>query len=391
MRSCGRHGCAFQLTKTLAHPCPLWYDRDVTFNASPARAAIYAFTPQGAQLGSRIADTLRGDLFLPRRLAETLPPMHFDTAEPFDSLSKTVARLFHQRSMHIFISAAGVAVRAIAPHLHSKDIDPAVVVMDQEGRFCISLLSGHLGGANALARELATLTGGQAVITTATDVAGLPALDELGSRLGLHIANLDAAKSVSAALLQGATPQLFDPLGIFSSTDLDESLFLRVHSTHHWQTGLPGAWVHWSVAPDTAFGLHPPCLFAGIGCRRGTDVAEILTLIRSTFAEHHLAPAALVGLASIDAKADEPGLLQAAARLGVPLSFFTPHQLDGMTTPTPSEMVRKHMGVSSVCEAAAMLASRNSTLIVPKTSTKRATIAVAASSWPVSAPEIPTT
>lgn len=354
-----------------------------------ANAAVYAFTPRGAQLGRRIADALEAELFLPRRLADSLahapdapPPLR---AVPFDSLAALMEAQFHFRARHVFVSAAGVAVRATAPFLRGKAEDPAVIVLDQEGRFCVSLLSGHLGGANALAREVAAIIGAQPVITTATDSAGLPALDELGPRLGLRLSGLPAAKAVSAALLAKERPQLFDPLGLLAGAGVDSGLFRVVPEPEAWTPEQPGAWVHWRAAPARALGLHPPSLHAGVGCRRGTQAEEILALLESTFAQRGLALASLAGLASVEAKADEPGLLLAAERLGAPLTFFTTDQLAEIRVPSPSALVRKHMGVDSVCEAAAMLASRGS-LIVPKTKAPRATLAVAVSSWSASAP-----
>ncbi|MGE4291247.1 MAG: cobalt-precorrin 5A hydrolase [Desulfovibrio sp.] len=356
---------------------------------SATPTAVYAFTPRGATLGRRIATDLGGELYLPRRLRDSLPPGL--PAIPFDSLSELMSELFHTCPRHVFIAAAGVAVRAAAPHLRGKVEDPAVVVLDQEGRFCISLLSGHLGGANALARDIAARVGAQAVVTTATDAAGLPALDEIGPRLGLRISRFQAAKAVSAMLLAGERPQLFDPLGVLSQAHLDRNLFSPVLNPASWNSDLPGVWVHWTLAPERGLGLHPPCLIAGVGCRRGTDGEEILELIRKTFAANGLALEALAGLASIAAKADEPGLLWAAEQLGTPLTFFTPDQLAGVRVPSPSPLVRKHMGVDSVCEAAALLAARSNDLLVLKTRTARATLAVAVSSWSASGPAAPNT
>ncbi|WP_022661290.1 cobalt-precorrin 5A hydrolase [Paucidesulfovibrio longus] len=373
----------------------LCYERGVSqSDHRAANAAVYAFTPQGALLGRRIADALDAELFLPRRLVDALADgpdaPHSLRAVPFDSLAALMDAQFHFRKKHVFVAAAGVAVRAAAPHLRGKAEDPAVVALDQEGRFCISLLSGHLGGANALAREVAAMVGAQPVITTATDSAGLPALDELGPRLGLRIANLHAAKAVSAALLAKGRPQLFDPLDLLAGAGVDPGLFQLVPAPEAWTPDRAGAWVHWRAAPPGALGLHPPCLHAGVGCRRDTPAEEILALIETTFAQRGLSLASLAGLASIEAKADEPGLLLAAERLGAPLTFFTTDQLAEIRVPSPSALVRKHMGVDSVCEAAAMLASRGS-LIVPKTRIPTATLAVAVSSWSASAPAERTT
>jgi len=148
------------------------------------KIAIYALTPQGAVLGRRMADQLDADLFLPSRIADP------HGAIPFDRLLDVVAKSFFLYPRHVFIAAAGIVVRAIASHLKSKDRDPAVIVLDQEGEYVISLVSGHLGGANELARNVARLTGGRAVITTATDTVGVPSMDLLAKEKDLTIANL---------------------------------------------------------------------------------------------------------------------------------------------------------------------------------------------------------
>ena len=170
-----------------------------------SQTAIYALTPQGARLGRILADKLSGDLFLPARLAAS------HGAISFDRLLDVVAKNFSLFSAHVFIAATGITVRAIAPHLESKDRDPAVIVVDQEGRHAISLLSGHLGGANELARRIAGLTGGRAVITTATDIQGVLSLDLLAKEKGLAIANLDAVKFVNMALVSGEPIHVYDP------------------------------------------------------------------------------------------------------------------------------------------------------------------------------------
>ncbi|MEF2145789.1 MAG: cobalt-precorrin 5A hydrolase [Desulfovibrionaceae bacterium] len=335
-------------------------------------AAIYAFTPQGLLLAQRLCAALDADIHVPKLLATETG------AHAFSSLGELLAETFSAYPRHIFISAAGIAVRAVAPHLRDKDRDPAVVVVDQAGQYAVSLLSGHLGGANNLARQVAALLGGQAVISTATDVAGLPALDELAKRLGLRLNDLEPAKHVSAALLRGERPQLFDPKELLADS---AAHFDRVRDPATWNPERPGAWVHWTVAPQGALGLHPPCLFAGLGCRKGAPATELLELLHSGLEQAGLARESLAGLASIEAKRDEPGLLRMAAELQLDIIFFAPQELGRVSTPSPSAMVRKHMGVDSVCEAAAILASGNGTLILGKTKSARATLAVAASAW----------
>jgi cobalt-precorrin 5A hydrolase len=298
----------------------------------------------------------------------------------FDSLPALVADLFHEFRAHVFVAAAGIAVRCIAPHLARKDADPAVLVLDQEGRFVISLLSGHLGGANALAREVAALIGAEAVITTATDTAGLPSLDLMARDAGLAIGNLEAVRRVNAALLEGGRVQVHDPRGRLG-TDGDER-FLPVRGPEDWDHEAPGVWVDWlATAPGRGeLRLYPRVLHVGVGCRRGAPAGEIEALVRAALGARGLAPEAVAGLASIEAKRGEPGISEAAAALGVAVRYFSAEELDSVAGASPSETVRRHMGVGSVCEAAAILASGGGSLVVKKTKTERATCAVAASS-----------
>ena len=347
--------------------------------------AIYALTPRGARLGEKIlAGRAQGDLFLPERLsAVSRGPRE---ALYFPRLLEVVAKNFFRYPNHIFIAAAGIVVRAISPHLKSKDRDPAVIVLDQEGKYVISLLSGHLGGANDLARDVARLTGGEVVITTATDTAGLPSMDLLAKEKGLAISNLEAVKSVNMALLRGETIQIYDPedhLGI-RTMDFAGCAVVQVSKEDQWQKKLPGVWVTWKneraeTLPNRLI-LHPKSLVAGVGCNRGTGSREILDHIMETFRTNGLAPKSLKCLTTIEAKRDEKGLLAAARELGVPLLFFSPSEINTVQVPHPSDVVKNHMGVSSVCEATALLKSHGTMLLVPKTKSPNVTLAVAPAS-----------
>lgn len=332
-------------------------------------AAVYALTPQGATLGLFLAGELGAELHLPRRLAERFAE---GPARPFDSLTATVAELFHARSAHVFITAAGVAVRAIAPHLRGKDKDPAVLVLDQRGEFCVSLLSGHLGGANRLAEKVAVLTKGRAVITTATDCAGTPAVDVLAQDAGLAISDISRIKDVNAILAAGGAVTLHDPDGWLPVADMGS--FFTPAPDNQAQVV-----VDWRTPPpDTrALWLHPPCLCLGVGCRRGVPARTILERITETFAARGATLASLCGLATVRAKEHEPGLREAAATLGVPLTFYPASELDAVEAPTPSERVARAVGTSSVCEAAAMLLAERDHLLMEKQTLENVTLALA--------------
>jgi cobalt-precorrin 5A hydrolase len=336
--------------------------------------AVYAVTERGARLGRHLADRLDATLFAPERLAGAV------AARPYAALGELVAETFGRFTAHVFIGACGIAVRVIAPHLRDKTVDPAVVVVDDTGRFAVSLLSGHLGGANDLALAVAEAVGATPVVTTATDAAGAPAVEVLARDLGLALENPVAVRRVNAALAAGTPVSVFDPLGAFFPTDPAKArCFTWMAAPVPAEPGQPLVVVDWRTGPETPDRLYlrPPMLALGIGCRRGVPAGDILELVDRVCRTAKASLRAIGVLASIEAKRDEPGLLAAAASLGVAARFFSVDQLAAVPVPHPSATVAKHMGVASVCEAAAILASGQGRLLVPKTSTKLATAALA--------------
>ena len=338
--------------------------------ASWPRMAVYALTRQGLGLARRIAAMAPADLFAPHRLAT-------EGVCGFGRIADQVHANFHLHHAHVFVAATDIVVRSIAPLLQSKGSDPAVVVCDQNGENVISLLSGHLGGANDLARRLAAHLGGRAVVTTATDTAGAPAIDTLAAARGCVVADTSRLAAVNAVLAEGGTVAVHDPhddLGLRGNAELAE-FFELVEE--------PQAQVLVTMSAQAAAGLvlHPRRLFAGVGCRRGVSRDEVLQTLREALDAGGLAPAALTGLASVDLKADEAGLLEAAQHLGLPIHFFEPSVLDETPVPNPSQRVRDRIGAGSVCEAASVLAARTKNpgarLMVPKTVRGNVTVALA--------------
>lgn len=341
---------------------------------TPPETAVYAVTERGARLGRRLAEALGATLYAPARLAGAVG------ATPYEALGPLVATTFGRFSAHVFIAACGIAVRVVAPHLRDKTVDPAVVVLDDTGRFAISLLSGHLGGANDLARVVAGVVGATAVVTTATDAAGAPAVEVLARELGLGLDNAVAVRRVNAALAAGRPVAVFDPLGAFPVTDRHlAGFFTWVAAPQPAEPGEPLVVVDWRLGPETPDRLYlrPPVLALGVGCRRGAPAGAVLELVETVCRAAKASPKAIGVLASIEAKRDEPGLGEAATELGTDLRFFSAQQLATVPVPHPSATVAKHMGVASVCEAAAILASGRGRLLVPKTRNSLATAALA--------------
>ncbi len=378
-----------------------------------SRICIYALTPQGAVLGAHIARIMYADLCLPHSLAVRAGvPSHADHAgldlfaalgilptnapacEPmlFTSLGKATAERFTQYAGHIFIAACGIVVRVIAPLLRSKEHDPAVVALDQHGSHVISLLSGHLGGANELAKQVASITGGQAVITTATDTEQLPSMDMLAVQNNLAIADIRAVRHVNAALLAGTPVILDDPLDMLGLAKHTAGQFI-----HAMPSGAsPSANMHDQAPPKVSVTLHhrpaqhaapnhlvlhPRCLHAGMGCRKGVSDEKLINHLLKTMLQHDLAPKALCAMTSVEAKRGEPGLHRAAERLCLPLYFFNANTLAAIDVPHPSTRVSQAVGTPSVAEASALASARrqgrSATLLIPKTAAGDITTAVA--------------
>ena len=298
--------------------------------------AVIAFTRRGAALGRSLADALGGSLHVPARFAPEVG------AEAYASLEGWTAWAWARADALVFVGAAGIAVRAIAPHVRDKFSDPAVVSVDEAGRFVVPLLSGHVGGANELARRVAALTGGQAAVSTATDVNGLFAVDVWARERGMAITDRVLAKEVSAALLEGR------PVGFASDFG---------HPCPEGLTAGPAELGVW-ITDRTGEGPFPRTL-------RLVPRSLILGI-----------PEAVAGVATIDLKKDEAGLLAFCARRGLPLTTYSAEALAAVAGDfTPSAFVRGITGVDNVCERAA--AAAGGRIIVPKQADNGVTAAVA--------------
>ena len=342
------------------------------------RRALYALTVKGAKLARLAAAGLDAEteIFLPERLKE-------DTGAAinyFGSLRETVAANFGSFSGHIFITAPGIAVRCVAPLLISKKEDPAVVVLTQDGRFAVSLVSGHLGGGNDLAVQVAEICGAQAVIGTATDLEGLPALEVIARDLGLEIENFSKLPTVSSYLVEGGRLKIYDPLECLKQA-------LAAWPGHFEFVEKPPAReeihvrVDYRQRPDDASGLalvmRPRLVVLGLGCHRGIERSEMDSFIDATLSEEKISPQAVALMTTVESRAQEPAFLDISRDRGWPLVIFTKAELSGVEVPNPSGKVMERIGVSSVCEAAAMLAAKTDSLLISKRKSARATLAAA--------------
>jgi cobalt-precorrin 5A hydrolase len=335
---------------------------------------ILALTPNGAALARRLGRKLPGShCWLPQNQA----------GEPgdlaFSRLSEVFREAFERGDNLVCIMAAGIVVRGIAPYLKGKATDPAVVVVDEAGQFAISLLSGHLGGANDLARLVAQVLGCTPVVTTATDVQGLPALDSLAVAHGLIIENLPEVRAIHMALLAGRPVRVVDPHGYLAGAIAEYPALFTPEPDLERALAASGPTVYVGFRerpwPPAWLKLRPRNLVAGMGCHKGTPAEELVEFIKQIFQQEGLSLLSLKALATIEAKKEEPGLQKAARSLGVEFLWFTTKELETIVVPNPSLQVARHMKVSSVSEAAALKAG-GVELIIPKRKGANATLAV---------------
>ncbi len=259
----------------------------------------------------------------------------------FTSLSEIMPVCWRHYANILFIGACGIAVRAIAPFVVDKQIDPAVVVCDDRGKNVISLVAGHIGGANRLAKKIAEKTEGRAVITTATDVNEKFAVDTWAVENDLYITDIEMVKKISAALLNNET------IGFYSKLyETPEGLF---------DNGKYGIYVGYKdMRPfDHTLTLVPRCIVAGIGCKKGTDKDTIKAVLDKVLKENHINKNAIYKIASIDIKKDEKGLIDLAKEMNIDFDTYTAEDLNSLKGDfTQSAFVEETTGVDCVCERA---------------------------------------
>ena len=314
-----------------------------------------------------LAFTAKG-LVLAQHLARTCPGTVTRCGADGVSLAAWTAKQFADADALVFVGAVGIAVRAIAPHCRGKAVDPAVVVLDEQGRFAISLLSGHLGGANDLTRQLAAACHAVPVITTATDGRGIFAVDEWAVRQHCAVAEPERIKYISGTLLAGKRVHYFSdwqiegepPVGVEPAATAAQADFVL------------------TLTPKgEALHIVPRIAVLGIGCRRGISECRLQEAFSAFCAANALAPQSVAAAASIDLKKDEQGLLDFAKNHGWTTEFYTAETLRAVRGRfTASQFVKGVTGVDNVCERAAVKAAGGK-LFVPKWAYNGVTFAVA--------------
>lgn len=297
------------------------------------------------------------------------------------SIQKWVSEIFSQSDALIFVGAAGIAVRAIAPFVKDKLSDPAVLVCDEAGQFVIPILSGHYGGGNELAAQVAQVLSATPVITTATDVRKCWAVDVFAKKNGLRICNRGGIARVSGQILRGEMVRIQSEIPIKGecpaavsvvSEDFTEPVDVRITIRKN--------------RNHTTLLLCPPAVWIGMGCKKGKSKAELEAFLEEVCLEEQIARESIAGLASIDLKKEELGLVQLAASLNLQFQCFSAEQLRMQQGDfSGSDFVCETVGVDNVCERAAVAAAgQNASLIVKKKKRDGMTLAMAMGEYPIS-------
>lgn len=329
------------------------------------KVSLFVYSTRGIRTAEQVRGFFRDDeicAFAPSRLrAPGFAPLPLPSGPCYE-------QQFQTSDAMVFIGACGIAVREIAPFVRDKTTDPAVICIDAAGRFVIPILSGHIGGANETAKQLASALSATPVITTATDIFDKFSGDEWAAANGFILSDMETAKLISAMILERDIPICCDlpvtspyPAGTYPAND-----------------GALGIYIGWKqVQPfSRTLQLIPRVIRLGIGCRRGTAESSIREAVDQVLAANGIDRRAVCSAASIDLKSEEPGLLSFCREAGLPISFYSAEQLRKVQGNfSHSDFVEHVTGVDNVCERAAMVSAEQ--LIIPKTVCGNVTVAAA--------------
>lgn len=349
--------------------------------------AVISFTKNGTELNRRLCRGLAREGHACQGSAFSRYAKEPEVVPLLEPLKEWTKRMFQNMDALVFIGATGIAVRSIAPFVRDKKTDPAVLVIDEQGSYVISLLSGHLGGANELALAAARILGAEPVITTATDRQGKFAVDVFAKKNRLAIVEMELAKEISARLVNGERVGLWSDFP-FSGALPEELLQIKEREQNldeKKQAGRPEAGICISLSETycpfpVTLHLVPEIVTAGIGCRKGTKKESICRFVFQAMKKADISRHALCGVASIDVKAEEEGILSFCHEYGIPFWTFSSAELKAVSgTFTTSSFVQAKVGVDNVCERSAVLAGGK--LIQKKQAGKGVTAAFAARDW----------
>ena len=345
------------------------------------KIAMICFSQTGYETGKRLAEELEKT----GAAVELAAKSRYIPESIAESHQEWTEKQFQKSEGIVFIGACGIAVRSIAPFVADKKKDPAIIVSDECGHYVISLLSGHLGGANELAQQIADLTGGIPVITTATDVHKKFAVDVFAKKNQCSIFPMPAAKEFSAALLKG------EPVGFYTDFPyegaLPEGICLcgkngePADKTERPKIGMAVSVESFCAPFPVTVHIVPPALTLGVGCKKGKETEEIERFFSEFIKKHGLSVQAFSGVATIDLKKEEKGLLEFAKKWKLPFRTYSAEALQKVPGSfSASPFVKEITGVDNVCERSCLLDSGGK-LAVSKCAGNGVTMAAAMKDW----------
>ena len=333
------------------------------------KASVIAFSTKGCETAKKVAEAF------PEGAAEVYAKTSMDTLgvqKVECSMHKWTENAFAEDDVIVFVGAIGIAVREIAPFVKRKDLDPAVIGIDELGHYCVPLLSGHIGGANGYAVEIARKVGAVPVVTTATDINGKISIDAWAVTNGLDVQNLGAIKDVSSAVLSGS------PVGLVSDIPVAGEVPEELSGGKDAPVGVYIGYDTSAKPFPATLRLVPRTCAVGIGCRRGTPEEAIAAAVDEAFAKIGLPKESACGFATIDLKKDEEGLISLAGRRGLPLACYTAEELKEVPGEfSSSGFVKSVTGVDCVCERSAVRLAGGGKLLLRKQAGNGVTVAVA--------------
>ena len=339
------------------------------------KTAVIAITKHGIEIARKLKDKIpEFDIYVPEKFSDGKNDVNWYS----DSSSLAIGKLFKSYEGLVCIFSLGAVIRLIAPHLKDKKIDPAVIVIDDKAEFVISTLSGHLGGANALARLIASVLNATPVITTAADVNETIAVDLLGREFGWVIDDDSTVTKVSAHMVNENKVGVYQDAGERNWWPADRPLPKNVHIVNNIEEfgkdDFKAALIitdrlldsnYDSLLPKSVV-YRPKSLVVGIGLHWDTSKDEIMNGIQSTLKNANLSFKSIRNITTINREAIVKGLQEFSDEYKITIEYFGKDQLSTIETPNPSDTVKMFEGTASVSEASAMLSANSDSLLVQK-------------------------
>lgn len=338
------------------------------------KIGILGFTDRGIGLG--------------KRLVSSLPEYSWESFTERKNSREVLKKWFAEKDTIVFVGATGICIRLIAPLIKSKDTDPAVVVIDELGRFTIPVLSGHLGGANEAGETISKAIGSTLVLTTATDVNGIWAVDNWTKKAGLRIKDISKIKEISSRLLKGEKIGLISDFEVVGNLPNNVVHITREEDARGFEAGICVSLNHGKEPFKHTLNALPQIYSLGIGCKKDFPSSRLEEFIVESLRVNDIPLYAIGLIGSINLKKDEKAIRDFARKYGKDLVFFDAKELAKVPGQfTSSKLVKEVTGVDNVCERSAMAIAnlgkdnKNKRLLIKKTSGGGCTLAVATWDW----------